>query len=103
MCHNIGSLEVDKYPKFAQIYIYDTENELNNRLNIFKDLNPDILKRLQLMMHDCSPYIRHYKQFALSCESVPEYKLIIKCDSSIDRRTHNKPTASEVAVIMPGI
>lgn len=34
-CHRIGSLLPPKGqpPKFAQFYIYDTENEVENRMN----------------------------------------------------------------------
>ena len=34
-CHKIGSLLPDegKQPKFAQLYIYDTEHEVQNRIN----------------------------------------------------------------------
>ena len=33
--HHIGSLlpEIGKKPKFAQLYIYDTENEMDNGIN----------------------------------------------------------------------
>jgi hypothetical protein len=35
--HRIGSLlpAVGEPPRFAQLYIYDTDNEINNRLKIF--------------------------------------------------------------------
>ncbi|KAM0863479.1 hypothetical protein ACQ4PT_044573 [Festuca glaucescens] len=38
VCHEIGSLlppEGDRVPKFAQLYIYDTQNELDYRMGIF--------------------------------------------------------------------
>jgi len=37
-CHRIGSmLPVERQrPKFAQLYIYDTENEINNRIGTFR-------------------------------------------------------------------
>ena len=33
-CHQIGSLlpPLGKQPKFAQLYIYDTDNEIHNRI-----------------------------------------------------------------------
>jgi hypothetical protein len=37
-CHEIGSLfpsEGDPVPKFTQLYIYDTQNELDHRMGIF--------------------------------------------------------------------
>jgi hypothetical protein len=52
-------------------------------------------------MHSYNPYVAKYKQFALQLEKIPTYKMILKADSSIDRRIYNKPNASEVAVILP--
>ena len=40
VCHQIGSLlppPNNPRPKFAQLYIYDTSNEINNRMSIFHD------------------------------------------------------------------
>ncbi len=52
-------------------------------------------------MHNYNPYVANYKQFAIQLEKIPTYKMILKADSSIDRRIYNKPNASEVAVILP--
>jgi len=37
-CHRIGSLLLipGKEPKFAQLYIFDTENEVQNRINAMR-------------------------------------------------------------------
>ena len=37
-CHRIGSLLLmpGKEPKFAQLYIFDTENEVQNRINVMR-------------------------------------------------------------------
>ena len=37
-CHRIGSLlpMPGKKPKFAQLYIFDTENEVQNRINVMR-------------------------------------------------------------------
>lgn len=42
VCHEIGSLlppEGDPVPKFAQLYIYDTQNKLDHRMGIFSQDN----------------------------------------------------------------
>ena len=38
--HSIGSLipPVNEKPKFAQLYIYDTENEIQNRINVVRSV-----------------------------------------------------------------
>ena len=37
-CHRIGSLlpMSGKEPKFAQLYIFDTDNEVQNRINVIR-------------------------------------------------------------------
>jgi hypothetical protein len=37
-CHRIGTLlpEEGQTPKYAQLYIYDTENEIENRMKTFR-------------------------------------------------------------------
>ena len=46
--HRIGSLLLDSetQSQFAQIYIYDTDHEIQNRSNIISDLDLTILAEL---------------------------------------------------------
>ena len=59
--HFIGSLLPDEgeAPKFAQLYIYDTENEIKNRLNIMQDVDATILQNLQDMLDMTNPLDFH--------------------------------------------
>jgi hypothetical protein len=52
-CHRMGSLLPlpGQSPKFAQLYIYDTDNEINNRMQGFR-------YSLSLIMH-VSFYYKH--------------------------------------------
>ena len=61
--HFIGSLlpNEGQAPKFAQLYIYDTENEARNRLNIMQDLDATILQNLQNMLDAVNPYIQVFR------------------------------------------
>ena len=61
--HCIGSLlpEDDNPPMFAQLYIYDTEHENENRHSIIQGLNNDILQHLQDMLSECNPYIKNFR------------------------------------------
>ena len=43
---------------FAQLYIYNTENENKNWYNIMQDLDKDTLLNLQNMLDECNPYIQ---------------------------------------------
>lgn len=54
MYHSIGTLlpNDEGHPQFSQIYtcIYDTDNELQNRMNVMPNLDPNILIELQQML-----------------------------------------------------
>ena len=57
--HSIGSLlpgDGDT-PKFAQLYFYDTDNEVDNRLNHVQHLKRPILCQLQEMLHEVNSYV----------------------------------------------
>ncbi|RGB32558.1 hypothetical protein C1646_626032, partial [Rhizophagus diaphanus] len=64
MYHRIGSLlpNSETQPQFAQIYIYDTDHEIQNRLNIMPRLDPIILGELQQMLHDINSYVNQFRQ-----------------------------------------
>jgi hypothetical protein len=102
--HRIGSLlpPNSENPVFAQLYIYDTDYELQNRVKNFPNLNIEILQNLQNLMHEYNPYVKQFKQLSLSFKQSPELKMIIKSDSTVDRRIHNQPTGSEIGAILPG-
>lgn len=102
--HRIGHLfpSEGKSPKFAQIYIYDTENELHNRIQWNKSLDLDVLNALQKMMHNCNPFIDSFKHAAEIIKTDQNAKMIICADTNKDSRRYNLPTTSEISVIIPG-
>jgi len=68
--HHIGSLlsEPNKIPKFAELYIFDTKNEIENRLRALTkeepdrhDLNPAIIKGLQEMLDQHNPLVKIFR------------------------------------------
>ncbi|XP_071137070.1 uncharacterized protein [Mytilus edulis] len=107
--HRIGHLfpSEGKAPKFAQIYIPDTENELCNRMQWNDTLNKSVLLTLQNMLQDCNPFIDIFKNAAKIMHddhnaSHQNIKLVLHADTSKDTRRYNLPTASEVSLIIPG-
>lgn len=105
--HRIGHVfpEVGEQPKFSQIYIYDTENETNNRIRWNSDLNRNILELLQNMLHHNNPFakcFKHTTELFLNQNRTVNMKLILKADTSKDPRRYNLPTVSELSVIIPG-
>ncbi|XP_076943656.1 uncharacterized protein LOC143613971 [Bidens hawaiensis] len=95
--HSIGTLlPLDgNKPQFAQLYIYDTENEVSNRQRVFGQLSGDDKK--------FDDYIINYPKEML--DSQIHWFRPIGCivgTRQYDARTYNLPTASEVAALIVG-
>ena len=63
--HRIGSLlpEIGKRPQFAKLYIYDTENEINNRMNCLLegDIDPEIVQGLSVMLEEHNILVKTFR------------------------------------------
>lgn len=105
--HNIGSLlplQDIASPKFAQLYIYDTEHEVQNRMNVMPFLDPTILTDLQQMLDQINPYVAVFRQVrdVLMQEPTTTLSMAIRANRTADPRCYNIPTANEVAAIIIG-
>ncbi|GAU47014.1 hypothetical protein TSUD_403240 [Trifolium subterraneum] len=111
--HQIGSLlpMPGKPPKFAQLYIYDTDNEISNRMAAvrMKDdaaaFKSSIVRDIREALDACdNPYVRAYNTVrnTLHLQGTPNVKLQILGKRGCDGRRYNLPTASEVAALIVG-
>ena len=96
----------DQTPIYAQIYILDTAEQLNVRKLNNRNLNPMVMDDLQTMLLDSHPYIGqyHHAYEIIRKKPVEEQKEIsirLHVNLQQDQRTHNLPTAEEIAVIIP--
>ena len=107
VCHRTGQLlpEEGEQPKFSQIFIYDVQNQLTNRMKWNDGLQRQCLHQLQQMLHDVNPYIKEYKHAAevirQAGDNAGEVRLVLK-ETGRDPRRYNLPTTSDIAIIMPG-
>ena len=70
LTHRIGSLlpAQGDSPKFLQLYIYDTENELKNRMAQMRGkdgedrLDPATLQELMNVLREVNPYVAVFRQ-----------------------------------------
>ncbi|XP_076957174.1 uncharacterized protein LOC143632575 [Bidens hawaiensis] len=111
--HSLGSLLLmpgDK-PRFSQPYIYDTENEISNRRDIFREtdsnyelLENKIINYLKDMLDSHNPLVKSYR-IARDCfQKNPDLdiKLRIIGTRRGDARTYNLPTTSEFVSLIVG-
>ncbi len=81
MYHRIGTLLPDPktQPQFSQIYIHDTDHEIQNRSNVMPGLDSTVLAELQQMLHDINPYVNTFRQVGnlLKYDPLLDLKLVI--------------------------
>ncbi|KAF1883265.1 hypothetical protein Lal_00030370 [Lupinus albus] len=92
--HNIGGLHPNEgdRPRFMQLYIYDTDHELQNRMLENPQLHENVVSKLQHILHLHNPFVHVFRQLALRTD-VHQCSLIIK-----------EPTATSgiAATLLPG-
>ena len=114
--HRIGSLlptHADGRPRFAQLYIYDTFNEIENRFfalnHRLSNSSEDVILRSLVQeltsMLDChNPLVKAFRmareRFSESSRQPVTLRLI--GTRRREQRQYNLPTVSEVAALIPG-
>lgn len=96
--HYVSSLyPSDHYAKFLQLYFYDTEHEVENRMRHMPDLNKNVIEELIAILS-----INPYSMFLRRLQSMPslkDYTISIRKDGRLDQRIYNAPSASQVAAV----
>ncbi|KAL6580530.1 hypothetical protein OROMI_008554 [Orobanche minor] len=110
--HFMGSLLPIRSPNamFAQLYIYETQNEISNRMSFIRqekddgDVHVDIVKLIKKILDKNNIFV-HWFRFAgekLRDDSVVDIKLRLVCQRNYDGRRYNLPQANEVAALIVG-
>ena len=87
----------DKQPSYLQLYFYDTEHELENRLRCSNVMNVNILEKL-IKILEVNPYVKFFRSLK-DISNLEELFILIKSDTSLDQRVYNAPVASQVAAV----
>ncbi|XP_031124262.1 uncharacterized protein LOC116026977 [Ipomoea triloba] len=110
--HLIGSLQpVDgATPKFAQLYIHDTENEVNNRLTSIRNdivsssIEMEVVNDIKAALDEHNVLVKSFRMARSEIQKNPRTKIRMRLieKRSKDARTYNLPTVSEVAALIVG-
>ncbi|KAI5412729.1 hypothetical protein KIW84_057386 [Lathyrus oleraceus] len=106
--HRIGSLlpSDGQTPKFAQLYIYDTENEVSNRIDGLRKKNIDlrIIKNLTDMLYTNNAHAKSFcmERHRLNQGNIHNLKLRLIANRATNGRVYNQPTVYEVATLIVG-
>ncbi|XP_058729905.1 uncharacterized protein LOC131601957 [Vicia villosa] len=110
--HRMGSLVPDKgvTPKFAQLYIYDTQNEISNRFIHFRSggkesgLDRTLVEDITKMVDDNNVLVKSFRKVRdhLQQNNTSNFCLRLFRNRTKDPRTHNLPSCDEVAALIVG-
>lgn len=103
--HLIGSflLPDGEVPKFCQLYIYDTEDEINNRINAFNGtsdvIDQEIVESLLQMLDEHNKLVKGFRMARdrVQHNAVDEFKLVLISSSSESGRPNHIGPSNEVA------
>ncbi|XP_010496603.1 PREDICTED: uncharacterized protein LOC104773656, partial [Camelina sativa] len=116
--HLMGALKPKpgELAKFLQLYIIDTANEVENRMNIMsngkdpdngqgkKKFRKEIIESIIKLLNQINPHVDAFRsardRFNTNDEERFHMRIIAK--RTTDGRLYNMPTASEVAALIPG-
>ncbi|KAI3891087.1 hypothetical protein MKW98_007392 [Papaver atlanticum] len=108
--HRIGSLlppvvenETDPpttvRPRYIQMYIYDTDNEINWRMEEGgNDLNREVMEKLRIILDTHNRFVHVIRPLAQR-EDIQRCRLVIKEQPATEKQ-YTLPTASQVATII---
>ncbi|XP_031106095.1 uncharacterized protein LOC116010718 [Ipomoea triloba] len=110
--HLMGGLlpQQGNKPKFSQLYIHDTENEVENRINAFSlsqnidQLHVTIVEDIKQDLDDHNVLVKSFRLARNQIQSNPrlEFKMRLIGKRNVDARTYNLPSVSEVAALIVG-
>ncbi|PWA40709.1 hypothetical protein CTI12_AA560440 [Artemisia annua] len=86
----------DGQPRYLQLYFYDAESELENRLQ-WPNLDKEIVKILSRVLAQ-NPYVQTYRTLG-NLGPLDKYRIELNASVNVDQRLYNRPTTSEVAGI----
>ncbi|CAL1358644.1 unnamed protein product [Linum trigynum] len=108
--HHMGSLlplEGQK-PKFSQLYVFDTDDEVGDRLSNFSSTNlalrPRIVDGLIKMFDQTNELVKSFRRVAREVQDPANHNLRLRIAGSRENnnRQYDLPTGSDVVGLIPG-
>nr|XP_028948133.1 uncharacterized protein LOC103415272 [Malus domestica] len=112
VCHLMGSLlpPDNQPPKFAQLYVYDTYNEVQNRLKAFDSdgnngrLDPQIVESLIKMFDESNELVKLFRiaRYRFETDGLTSLKMTLLARQPIDSKQYDQPTSDEIGGLIVG-
>ncbi|XP_019189454.1 PREDICTED: uncharacterized protein LOC109183853 isoform X2 [Ipomoea nil] len=85
----------DQPPKNLQLYFYDTDHEVENRIKGAERMNASVVENL-IDVLGSNPYSQFFRNLK-DISSLDDCNILIRSNASLDQRVYNMPTSSQVA------
>ncbi|KAL0284783.1 UNVERIFIED_CONTAM: hypothetical protein Sangu_2809100 [Sesamum angustifolium] len=100
--HRIGTLlpPPGMRPRYLQMFIYDTDNELEHRLQESGGLDPELIEKIRQILDAHNPFVKIFRQLAQRAD-IHDCRLLIR-EKPGTHLQYTLPTSSQVAAILVG-
>ena len=109
LCHRVGQLLPTEghQPMYAQLYIYDPESALRERMqrDVNSELSERTMRKLQNVLlehHQYATLFRNAHELLLQYPTDSSITIHLLADPARDQRRYNLPTVGEIAAVIPG-
>ncbi|XP_074351372.1 uncharacterized protein LOC141690475 [Apium graveolens] len=109
--HQYGTLMPNdsRTPKFCQLYVFDTQNEIENRLKVVGQVNGnsidrDVLQGILNMLDEVNPLVKKFRMARDRFEEdkIVDLKIFMKVHRSESGRENSMSNGDEVATLIVG-
>ncbi|KAF5793172.1 putative helitron helicase-like domain-containing protein [Helianthus annuus] len=92
-------------PRFLQMYMYDTENEVSNRLGVFGNdsrsrLNSEIVTLLIQILQNCNKLVKLFRDARDLCQSTDVTSFYIRLYNSYNSLRYDNPSPGCIGAII---
>ncbi|XP_073037994.1 uncharacterized protein [Primulina eburnea] len=98
--HSIGSLLPNENcrPRYMQMWIVDTDHDIDNRLHENPELRRELLLKIQNILDQHNPFVHVFRQIG-KCQDIHNCRLIIR-QQKPNEHQYSLPTTSQVAAVI---
>lgn len=86
-----------RLPEYLQLYFYDTESELDHRVQRMPNLDRNIVKKLIVILSN-NPYSKVFRSLG-ELQTLDTCGITLNTSVELDQRVYNKPSSSQVAAV----
>jgi len=96
--HRLDQLRPGKKgPCHMQLYFYDTDETLSQRIKRSPHLDSNLIRAILLILEN-NPYVRVFRSVG-QMQNLDELKIELNTSVSVDQRKYNAPAMDQVAAI----